>query len=128
MLADSWRLIGAVSFNRPQTDVSASPARSLTSRVVRIKTVSSTRANWRRGCYMKQMYVSAETDNRVVPLNQDSIFELSHLATGRYELVFTPVRWLPDLVVWVWEYTGNLDFLPESVDRGASVNDGTVSD
>lgn len=54
---------------------------------------------------MKQVVDRAEIDNRVVPLNQETIFQLSHLVES-YELVFTPVRWLPDLVVWVWEYTG----------------------
>ncbi len=54
---------------------------------------------------MRQVVDRAELESRVVPLNQETIFELSPLS-DRYGLVFLPVRWLPDLTVWVWEYTG----------------------
>lgn len=54
---------------------------------------------------MKATVENVEVDNRLVPLNQESIFQLSQFATS-YALVFTPVRWLPNITIWVWEYTG----------------------
>lgn len=127
MLSDSWLLVGVVTFNNPKTDLTVGLFQILNNRIVRIKTVSSTARNWRRGCYMKQVIDQSEVGSYVVPLNQETIFELSRLV-DTYTLVFTPIRWLPDLVVWIYEYGGNIDVLPEYVNQDSSVNDGVVND
>jgi hypothetical protein len=104
-MLDSWRLVGAISFYRPRTALPGALFATLTNRVIKVKTTSSTPNLWRRAAYMMQVVDRAEISSQVVPLNQETIFELSPLA-DRYGLVFTPVRWLPDLTIWVWEYQG----------------------
>jgi hypothetical protein len=127
MLSDSWLLVGVLTFSNPKTDLTVGLFQLLTNRIVKIKTVSTIVNGWRRGCYMKQVVDQSEVSNNIVPLNQETIFELSHLVES-YALVFTPIRWLPDLVVYVYEYSGSSEVLPEYVDQDSSVNDGVVSD
>ena len=105
-LSDDWQLVGSVTFAHPRTDLTIGLFRLLSNRIVKVKTTSSTQHEWRRACYMKQVIDRAEISNHIVPLNQETIFVLSTLP-GDYGIVFTPVRWLPDLTVWVWEYTGS---------------------
>jgi hypothetical protein len=127
MLSDSWKFVGAISFYRPSTALPGALAAILQNRVIKIQTVSSTQNLWRRAAYMKQVIDQAEVDNRVIPLNQETIFQLSPLP-DRYGLVFTPVRWLPDLTIRVWEYTGTVDYIPDLVSPESTVNDGVIAD
>jgi hypothetical protein len=106
-LQNSWRRVGVVMFINPKTDPPIGLVATLSSQVIKVTTKSSTRNAWRRAAYMQQIFERAEVSNRVVPLNQETIFELSPLP-DQYQLAFTAVYWLPDLTIRVWEYTGEM--------------------
>ncbi|KAM3097711.1 hypothetical protein ACKFKF_19395 [Phormidesmis sp. 146-12] len=126
-LQNSWRSAGSIIFTKPKSDPPIGLVATLSSRVIKVKTTSSTRNAWRRAGYMQQLVDRAEVSNRMVPLNQETIFELSPL-TDKYLLAFTAVPWLPDLTIRVWEYTGTLDYIPDLVSPESTVNDGIVED
>lgn len=58
---------------------------------------------------MSSVVPAVEISSSVVPLNTQKIFTFG-LVTDYYQLIFTPVSWLPaGLKVRLWEYTGVVD-------------------
>lgn len=74
---------------------------------------------WRKAGWLKQLdwTTHQELSSRIVPLNQDTVL-IFPLVTNSYSLVFTPVKWLPNLTVKVYEYT---------LDDSAVLSDPTIA-
>lgn len=114
MLANNWQFV--VSLNLAQPTQKALPIalkHRFTSRIIRTETsLLGAKTTWRRAGYLKQMssvIPAVEISSSVVPLNTQKVFAHS-LVTDYYQLIFTPVSWLPaGLKVRFWEYTGVVD-------------------
>lgn len=114
VLENKWQFVITLNLGQPTNKVlPIALSHRFKSRIIRTEaTVSSVKPTWRRAGYIKQMssvFPSSEITSRMVPLNTQKVFGLP-LVTNTYQLIFTPVTWLPaGLKVRFWEYTGVID-------------------
>ncbi len=111
----SWRSAGATRTAKP-----APLGRDCQRRLIKISTTAKSTAKikvkptWHRAGWVRfyDAY-GQELGSRPVPLNQQTLM-LCPLYTGRFRLFFTPVPWLPNLTVTVWEFGGSEADIAES--------------
>lgn len=107
-----WKLAGQfVSVRDTRTALPASLPYRFTKRILKVSSDSRSTAStpvgerWRRAGYLAQVINREEICSRVVLLNRETILSFP-LLTASYHLAFTPVGWLPNLTVKVYEYQG----------------------
>lgn len=113
-LENKWQFVTTLNLAQPTKKVlPIALSHRFKSRIIRTEaTIGGVKATWRRAGYIKQMssiIPPNEITSRKVPLNTQKIFGLP-LVTNTYQLIFTPVAWLPaGMRVRFWEYTGITD-------------------
>lgn len=113
-LENKWQFVTTLNLAQPTKKVlPIALSHRFKNRIIRIETImSGVKPTWRRAGYIKQVssvIPLVEISSFIVPLNTQKVFGLP-LVTDTYQLIFTPVTWLPaGLKVRFWEYTGVVD-------------------
>lgn len=114
MLSDDWRPAGTLIWEGDTRNVLPLTLQMrFTSRIIRTEaSTPGAPLNWRRAGYLRQVNDVGsgeyELASVTVPLNTVKLFAFP-LLYDSYQLIFTPVKWLPSLSLRFWEYTGAED-------------------